>query len=119
LLILSDRIFDSSVDRAIPSLAAAPVGPNIRPWHSRRASSMISFSVAATFSERKGVFPDLRQAAAGIASSHYRKVFGFAHDYRAFDNVLQFTNIPGQGYDWSNCNAFLSTLRIFFPALRA
>ena len=44
LLILSDRIFDSSVDRAIPSLAAALNGPNTRPWLSRRAASMISFS---------------------------------------------------------------------------
>ena len=59
LLMLSDRIFDSRVDRAIPSLAAAPDGPNIRPWDSRRASSIISFSVAATFSERKGLSPDL------------------------------------------------------------
>jgi hypothetical protein len=31
LLIFSARIFDSSVDRAIPSLAAAPDGPNTRP----------------------------------------------------------------------------------------
>src|SRR4029077_6686759 len=59
LLMLSDRIFDSRVDRAIPSLAAAPDGPNIRPWDSRKASSIISFSVAATFSERKGLSPDL------------------------------------------------------------
>src|SRR5258705_5246078 len=59
LLMLSDRIFDSKVDRAIPSLAAAPDGPNIRPWDSRRASSIISLSVAATFSGRKNSFPDL------------------------------------------------------------
>jgi hypothetical protein len=44
LLILSDRIFDSSVDRAIPSFAAAPDSPDTRPWHSRRVASMISFS---------------------------------------------------------------------------
>ena len=31
LLMLNNRIFDSKVDRAIPSLAAAPDGPNIRP----------------------------------------------------------------------------------------
>src|SRR6185295_7079933 len=62
LLMLSDRIFDSRVDRAIPSLAAAPDGPNIRPWDSRRASSMISLSVAATFSERKGLSPDLESS---------------------------------------------------------
>src|SRR5260370_16736800 len=44
LLILSDRIFDSTVDRGIPSIAAAPDGPNTRPSLSRRADSIISFS---------------------------------------------------------------------------
>src|SRR5216684_1340886 len=44
LLILSDRIFDSSVDREIPSLAAAPDGPNTCPSLSRSADSIISFS---------------------------------------------------------------------------
>jgi len=34
----NDRIFDSSVERAIPSLAAAPDGPKTRPWLSRKAS---------------------------------------------------------------------------------
>ena len=52
LSMFSDRIFESSVDRAMPSLTAAPEGPNTRPWLSRRASSITSFSVAATFSER-------------------------------------------------------------------
>jgi hypothetical protein len=46
LLIFSERIFDSSVDRGMPNLAAAPVGPKIRPRHSFRAASMISFSCA-------------------------------------------------------------------------
>jgi hypothetical protein len=44
LSIFNDRIFDSSVDRGMPSLAAAPDGPNTRPWHSRRAASISSFS---------------------------------------------------------------------------
>ena len=65
LLMLSDRIFDSRVDRAIPSLAAAPDGPNVRPWDSRRASSIISISVAITFSERKSLFPISCRAAVG------------------------------------------------------
>jgi hypothetical protein len=52
LSMFSNRIFESSVDRAMPSLAAAPEGPNTRPWLSRRASSITSFSVAATFWER-------------------------------------------------------------------
>ena len=37
-------IFDSSVDRGIPSLAAAPEGPSMRPLQSARAASTISTS---------------------------------------------------------------------------
>src|SRR6266852_6332744 len=44
LLILSDRILDSRVDRAMPSLVAAPEGPKTRPALSRKAASIISFS---------------------------------------------------------------------------
>jgi hypothetical protein len=43
LLMLSDRIFDSRVDRAIPSLVAAPDGPNIRPWDFRKALRLFLF----------------------------------------------------------------------------
>jgi len=44
LLIFSDRIFDSSVDRGMPNLAAAPVGPDTRPHASFRAASIMFFS---------------------------------------------------------------------------
>ena len=44
LLIFSDRILDSKVDRAMPSLVAAPEGPKTRPALSRKAVSIISFS---------------------------------------------------------------------------
>lgn len=44
LLIFSERIFDSSVDRGMPNCAAAPVGPNTRPRLSFRAASIMSFS---------------------------------------------------------------------------
>jgi hypothetical protein len=46
LSIFSDRIFDSNVDRGMLNLAAAPLGPNIRPRLSFRAASIISFSCA-------------------------------------------------------------------------
>src|SRR5208282_2803648 len=49
LLIFNDLIFDSRVDRGMPSLAAAPDGPNTRPPLSFRAASIISFSCAASF----------------------------------------------------------------------
>jgi Tetracyclin repressor-like, C-terminal domain len=44
----SRLIFDSSVCRGIPSFAAAPEGPEIRPWLSARAASMISTSRSAS-----------------------------------------------------------------------
>src|SRR5258708_16102190 len=49
LSIFNDLIFDSRVDRGIPSLEAAPDGPYTRPPLSRKAASMISFSLAAGF----------------------------------------------------------------------
>ena len=36
LLILNDRIFDPRVDRGLPNLTAAPVGPDTRPRVSNR-----------------------------------------------------------------------------------
>src|SRR6202163_3416681 len=48
LLIFSVRIFDSSVERGIPSRAAAPEGPNTRPPVARSASSMSAFSCEAS-----------------------------------------------------------------------
>ena len=48
LLIFSARIFDSSVERGVPSRAAAPDGPNTRPPVARTASSMSAFSCEAS-----------------------------------------------------------------------
>ena len=44
LLIFSDLIFDSRVVPGMPSLAAAPDGPDTRPPHSCKAASMMAFS---------------------------------------------------------------------------
>jgi hypothetical protein len=46
-LIPSLRILVSSVDRGIPSLAAAPEGPAMRPWLSTKADSINSLSLSA------------------------------------------------------------------------
>ena len=46
LPIFNEAIFDSNVDRLIPTFAAAPDGPNTRPPLSRKANSIISFSWA-------------------------------------------------------------------------
>src|SRR6266436_6340834 len=48
LSIFSDLILDSSVDRGMPNLAAAPVGPNTRPRLAFRASSIMFFSCASS-----------------------------------------------------------------------
>ena len=49
LSIFSERIFDSSVDRGMPNLAAAPVGPKTCPRLSFKAASIIFFSCATSF----------------------------------------------------------------------
>src|SRR5208337_2913956 len=47
LLMFIERIFDSRVEGGIPSLAAAPEGPDTRPRVSARAAPMISRSSLA------------------------------------------------------------------------
>ena len=44
----SRLIFDSSVCRGIPSFAAAPEGPEMRPWVSASAAAIISASRSAS-----------------------------------------------------------------------
>ena len=56
LSILSNLIFDSSVERDITSLVAAPDGPNTCPRLSRSAASMISFLSGKLFGEIEGTF---------------------------------------------------------------
>jgi hypothetical protein len=71
LSIFSDRIFDSRVDLAIPSLAAAPEGPNTRPLHLLKRSlnhapllrleSLIEIGLVVSISE---------EATAAVTSFH-------------------------------------------------
>src|SRR5580704_444593 len=103
LLMFSDRIFSSSVDRAIPSLAAAPDGPNTRPWLSRRASSIISFSLAASFSDRYGLPRDL--SSWGCCDSQLSSTEKVSVSLTITDRSMTFCNsrmFPRQGYDSSN-----------------
>jgi len=51
LPIFSALIFDSRVDEGMPSLAAAPRGPETRPLVSAKAASINSFSRTTRFSE--------------------------------------------------------------------
>jgi hypothetical protein len=54
---LSERIFDSSVDRGTPSLAAAPVGPDTRPLLAASAASTRDRSWAVNSSSSGVVAP--------------------------------------------------------------
>src|ERR1700723_1828385 len=60
LLICRLVIFESSVWRGIPSFAAAPDGPEMRPWDSASAASMTSLSRSASVATRGPVKPDSR-----------------------------------------------------------
>ena len=62
--------FTGAVTQKIGRLELADQGtlPNVHPWASRRASSIISLSAAATF-ERKGLFLDL-VSSGRVANSH-------------------------------------------------
>src|SRR6267142_2069630 len=52
LLILSARIRDSRVERAMPSRTAAPAAPDTRPPLARKASSIIALSRANSAPDR-------------------------------------------------------------------
>src|ERR1700751_1035884 len=100
LLILSDLMFDSRVDRGIPSLEAAPDGPYTRPPLSRKAASMISFSLAAGFRASSSfVFGSL---ARGCRESQLSSTEKFSVSHTITDRSMTFCNsrtLPGHGYD--------------------
>ena len=54
LSILSDRILESRVEPGMPSLIAAPEGPDTLPLLSRNAASIISISRVASFRDSSG-----------------------------------------------------------------
>src|SRR5947208_3058197 len=74
LSIFGDRIFDSNVDRGMPNLAAAPLGPNIRPRLSFRAASIMSFSCSSSLRGRSIWFFGfaIEMAVAAVATSFHR-----------------------------------------------
>src|SRR5580700_11336757 len=100
LSIFSDLIFVSRVDPGMPSLAAAPDGPDTRPRHSRRAASIISFSWAASFRGSSGrVFGSI---ARGRRESQLSSTEKFSVSHTITDRSMTFCNsrmLPGQGYD--------------------
>src|ERR1700688_70238 len=120
LLIFSDLIFDSRVDPGMPSLAAAPDGPDTRPRLARRAASIISFSSAANFRDISS--RPVGSLERGCRESQLSSTEKFSVSHTITDRSMTFCNsrmFPGQGYDSSNRRVFLSTVVIFLPDFRA
>src|SRR5258708_8417703 len=118
--VFGDRILDSGVERASPNLAAAPDGPKPRPWLSRKASSITSFSVAASNCEKCSLDPGF--VSRGCCDSQLLSTEKFSVSHTITDRSMTFCNsrmLPGQGYDWSNSSVFLLTRFMFLPAFRA
>src|SRR4029077_17639588 len=100
LLIFSDLIFESRVVPGIPSLAAAPDGPNTRPLVSRSAASIISFSWVASFSEKSNC--TFGSVAEGRRESQLSSTEKVSVSHTMTERSITFCNsriLPGQEYD--------------------
>ena len=112
LLIFSARIFDSSVERGVPSRAAAPDGPNTRPPVARTASSMSAFSCEASA-------PDIpsRLSTAGRVDIQLSSTVNSSVSDTITDRSMTFCSsrtFPGHGYDLKRLSVRLLTRRIVF-----
>src|ERR1700730_1192038 len=118
-LILSCLIFESSVERGIPSFAAAPSGPATFPLLSARAVSIISFS---RFWRVCGKGPaDSCRGGCTLASQAF-SIQKVSPLHKITERSTMFCSsriFPGQGYDWHSSSVFLSILRICLPVFSA
>ena len=110
LLILKTLILVASVDCGIPSLAAAPDGPETRPLVSTSAASIISRSVRGATLR---IGPDSARDACGEIGleSHSSSTEKTSVVLRITDLSTMFCSsrmLPGQSYDCSKSRVFLS-----------
>src|SRR5258708_36454620 len=86
--------FDSSVCRGIPSLAAAPEGPEMRPWDSANAVLIISTSRCANAGRP---FRPSHDSVGGRLNQPFinRERVPFAQNDASLHHVLQFANVSG------------------------
>src|SRR6266403_2746668 len=118
-LIPSCLIFVSSVDRGIPSFAAAPSGPATFPLLSAKAVSIIFLSC---FWRVSGKGPGNSCRAASWLASQAFSIQKVSPLLRITDLSTMFCSsrtFPGQGYDWHSSSVFMSILRICLPAFSA
>src|SRR5271170_7511325 len=117
LLIFKRLIFESRVFAGRPSFAAAPPAPEIRPWLSFSAASIISFSC------RTRVPPSIAVRDAAGGSSRLDQVSSTAKlspsDRITAPSipVCSSRTSPGLPYDSRTFKDFLPVDRIFFPTL--
>src|SRR6266404_1418540 len=118
-LIPSCLIFVSSVDRGIPSFAAAPSGPATFPLLSARAVSIISLSC---FWRVSGKGPANSCRVGCTLASQAFSIQKVSPLLRITDLSTMFCNsriFPGHGYDWHSSSVLLSILQICFPVFSA
>src|SRR6266403_261226 len=101
LSILSERIFDSNVDRGMPNLAAAPAAPNTLPPLSFRAASIMFFSCAISLRESSiGCFGSV--AGSGCCGNQLSSIEKTSVSQSIIERSMTFCNsrmFPGQEYD--------------------
>src|SRR5882724_7167274 len=101
LLIFSDRIFHSSVDRGIPNLTAAPVGPDTRPRVSFRADSIMSFSCTRSLRGSSTCCFD-SGVRGGDCGNQFSSIEKISVSQSMTERSMTFCSsrmFPGQGYD--------------------
>src|SRR5262249_54372125 len=94
LLIRNARIFDSSVERGMPSRSAAPDGPNTRPPVARPQRVLDDRFLVSHEGAGQRDRP-LDRRPGGQPALVDREFVGIADDHRAFNHVLQLADIPG------------------------
>src|SRR5580704_6030026 len=123
LLIFSALIFDSRVVAGTPSLAAAPDGPDTRPWHSRKASSIKAFSSSVRRFKRPGWISGTPGALDKLGrESQLPSTENVSDSLTITDRSITFCNsrmLPGQVYECSRSRLFLSIDVKCLPAFRA
>ena len=118
-LILSCLIFQSSVERGIPSFAAAPSGPATFPLHSARAASIISLSCFWRVSD-KGPATSCRGGCAFASQAFSIQKVAPLHKITDLSTMFCSSRIfPGHAYDWHCSSELLSILQICLRAFSA
>src|SRR5437867_4065065 len=116
-------IFDSSVCRGIPSLAAAPDGPEIRPSLPASAASIISFSRSRSKRLRLPPCTSSRvDAGDNSRFSHASSTVNVSVSHRMTARSMTFCSsrmLPGQSYASKSFMVLPSIVLIFFAALLA